>query len=142
MAVTGWSRANTRRAIATANKRRGPARAVTRKPRAPTCGYDTRKVLIEVWTLIGEPCGKYLAPIMAPTVAQLEAFGVLGKVADRLNAAVRDQLVTMSAATIDTDAQTHQGRPRGEVRDPRRGHAAVVDRGTPGGWMGWSTPGP
>lgn len=58
MAVTGWSRANTRRAIATTNKRRGPERAVTRK------------------------------------------------VADRLSAAVRDQLVTMSAATIDTDAQT------------------------------------
>jgi len=27
---------------------------------------------------------------MAPTVAQLEAFGELGKVADRLSAAVRD----------------------------------------------------
>lgn len=120
----------------------GPSRAVTRKPRALTCGYDTRKFLIEVWTLIGEPCGKYLAPIMAPTVAQLEAFGELGKVADRLSAAVRDQLVKMSAATIDTDAQTHQGRPRGEVRDPPRGHAAVVDRGTSAGWMRWSTPGP
>jgi hypothetical protein len=64
VAVTGWSRANTRRAIATTNKRRGPERAVTRKPRAPTCGYDTRKFLIEVWTLIGEPCGRYLAPIL------------------------------------------------------------------------------
>ena len=39
--VTGWSRANARR--------------------ARTYGYDTLKVLIEVWTLIGEPCGKYLA---------------------------------------------------------------------------------
>jgi len=38
---------------------------------------------------------------MAPTLAQLEAFGELGKVADRLNAAVRGQLVTMSPATID-----------------------------------------
>ena len=124
MAVTGWSRANTRRAIATTNKRRGPARAVTRKPRAPTCGYDTRKVLIEVWTLIGEPCGKYLAPIMAPTVAQLEAFGVLGKVADRLNAAVRDQLVTMSAArstrmlkpTKDAPAAKSATRPGATLR--------------------------
>src|SRR5664280_238333 len=33
-------------------------------------GYDTLKVLIEVWTLIGEPCGKYLAPIMAATLAR------------------------------------------------------------------------
>ena len=101
VAVTGWSRANARRAIATAAKRKGPARSVQRKPRARTYGYDTLKVLIEVWTLIGEPCGKYLAPIMAPTMAQLEVFGELGKVADRLNARVREQLLTMSPATID-----------------------------------------
>lgn len=99
--VTGWSRANARRAITAAGKRRGPARAVKRKPRTPTYGYDTLKVLIEVWTLIGEPCGKYLAPIMASTMAQLEAFGELGKVADRLSDQVREQLVTMSPATID-----------------------------------------
>jgi hypothetical protein len=101
VAVTGWSRANARRAVAAASRRRGPARAVQRKPRARTYGYDTLKVLIEVWTLIGEPCGKYLAPIMAATLAQLEAFGELGKVAERLNAQVREQLVTMSPATID-----------------------------------------
>ena len=68
---------------------------------AATYGYDTLKVLIEVWTLIGEPCGKDLAPIMAPTLAQLEAFGELDKIADRLDAHVREQLVTMSPATID-----------------------------------------
>lgn len=38
---------------------------------------------------------------MTATLAQLEAFGELGKVADRLSAAVREQLVTMSPATID-----------------------------------------
>jgi hypothetical protein len=101
VAVTGWSRANARRAITRATKRRGTARSVQRKSRARTYGYDTLKVLIEVWTLIGQPCGKYLAPIMAPTVAQLEAFGELGKVADRLSSAVREQLVAMSPATID-----------------------------------------
>ncbi|MEO8828385.1 transposase family protein [Lapillicoccus sp.] len=101
VAVTGWSRANARRATAAAAKRRGPARAAQRKPRARTYGYDTLKVLVEVSTLIGEPCGKYLAPIMAATLAQLEAFGELDKVAGRLTAAVRVQLVTMSPATID-----------------------------------------
>ena len=94
--VTGWSRANARRAITSASKRKG-ARAVTRKPRARIYGYDTLKVLIEVWTLIGQPCGKCLAP----TVAQLEAFGELGKVADRLSSEVREQLTAMSPATID-----------------------------------------
>ena len=101
VAVTGWSRANARRAIVAAAKRKGPARAVRRRPRTRTYGYDTLKALIEVWTLIGEPCGKYLAPIMTATLAQLEAFGELGKVADRLSPAVREQLVTMSPATID-----------------------------------------
>ena len=81
----------------TAAKRKGAARSLRRKPRARTYGYDTLKVLIEVRTLIGQPCGKYLAP----TLAQLEAFGELGKVADRLSSAVREQLVTMSPATID-----------------------------------------
>ena len=93
--------ANARRAIAAAGRRKGPAGTVVRKPRAPTYGYDTLKVLIEVWTLIGEPCGKYLAPIMASTLVQLEAFGELDKVAARITETVREQLVAMSPATID-----------------------------------------
>ncbi len=81
VALTGWSRANARRAVAAAGRRRGPARSVHRKPRAPIYGYNTLKVLIEVWTLIGEPCGKYLASIMEPTLAALDGFGELGRVA-------------------------------------------------------------
>jgi len=41
VAVTGWSLANARRAIATAGRRKGSAKSVRRKPRAPTYGYDT-----------------------------------------------------------------------------------------------------
>lgn len=100
--VTGWSRANARRAITTAGRSKGRAGAVVRKRRAPTYGYDTLKVLIEVWTLIGEPCGKYLAQIMGDTLAQLEAFGGLDHIARRLEApGVREQLLAMSPATID-----------------------------------------
>lgn len=101
VAVAGWSRANARRAITAAGKRRGRAGAVTGKPRARIYGYDTLKVLIEIWTLIGEPCGKYLAPIMAETLAQLEAFGELDGVSHRLTDSVREQLLAMSPATID-----------------------------------------
>lgn len=36
VAVTGWPRANARRALATARKRKGPAKPVTRKPRGRT----------------------------------------------------------------------------------------------------------
>ena len=64
-------------------------------------GYGTLKVLIEVWTLIGQPCGKYLAPIMAETVDTLVSFGELDKVAARYNEDVRAQLLAMSPATID-----------------------------------------
>lgn len=99
--ATGWSRANARRAIATATKRKGRAGAVVRKPRARTYGYDCLKVLIRVWTLMGEPCGKYLAPIMASSLAQLYTHGELDEVADRLTDQVWDQLVAMSPATID-----------------------------------------
>ncbi len=72
-----------------------------RKPRQRVYGYDTLKVLIEVWTLVGEPCGKYLAAIMADSLAQLEGFGELDQVAGRLSGLVREQLVVMSPATID-----------------------------------------
>jgi len=63
VAVTGWSRANARRALSTARKRKGPAKSVTRQPRGRTYGYDTRKVLISVWRLAGMPSGKYLSAL-------------------------------------------------------------------------------
>src|SRR5680860_840279 len=76
VAVTGWSRANARRALSTARKRKGPAKPVTRKPRGRTYGYDTLKVLISVW-LAGMPSGKYLAATMELWLPKLEAFGEL-----------------------------------------------------------------
>ena len=100
-ATMGWSRANARRQLKAAGERRGPAAAVKRKPRPRTYGYDTLKVLQLIWTLIGEPCGKYLAPIMVESLATLERFGELEPVTSRLNDHVRAQLVAMSPATID-----------------------------------------
>lgn len=103
-------------------------------------GYDILKFLIEVWTRIGQPCGKYLAPIMAPTVAQPEAFGELAKVADRLSSTVREQLVAMPGHDRPA-AQTHQrsSLPRGEVRDPSRAtlRSSIVAVGR---WTRWSRP--
>ncbi|WP_264670489.1 integrase catalytic domain-containing protein [Arthrobacter sp. VKM Ac-2550] len=100
-ATTGWSRANARRQVKAADRRKGPARATKRRPRPPTYGYNTLKVLQRVWSLAGEPCGKYLAPVMAETLASLERFGELEPVAHRLNDHVRTQLLAMSPATID-----------------------------------------
>jgi len=99
VAVTGWSRANARRALSTARKRKGPAKPVTRKPRGRTYGYDTLKVLISVWRLAGMPSGKYLAATMELWLPKLEAFGELD--AKRLTPAVAAQLMTVSGATID-----------------------------------------
>jgi hypothetical protein len=99
VAVTGWSRANARRALSTARKRKGPAKAAMRKPRGRTYGYDTLKVLISVWRLAGMPSGKYLAATMDLWLPKLQTFGELD--AKRLTLAVRAQLLQVSGATID-----------------------------------------
>jgi hypothetical protein len=101
VATTGWSRANARRQVAAAGRRHGPARAVVRKPRGRGYSYDALRVLIEVWTLAGEPCGKYLAVVMADTVDRLVRFGELRTSGERLTAQVRAELAAMSPATID-----------------------------------------
>jgi len=59
------------------------------------------KVLIQVWTLMGQPCGKYLAPIMEASLETLASFRELAPVAERYTEHVRAQLLAMSPATID-----------------------------------------
>ena len=56
-AATGWSRVNARRAIRRALARKGRAGAQPRTPRPRKYSYDALKVLTQVWTLSGEPCG-------------------------------------------------------------------------------------
>ena len=68
----GWTRANARRQLNAALTRRGPARAVERKPRPRTYGYDTLKVLQRMWEVAGRPCSKYLAAVMGPTVTNTD----------------------------------------------------------------------
>jgi hypothetical protein len=99
VATTGWSRANARRALTAARSRKGPARAVKRTPRSPTYGYDTLKLLIQVWSLAGRPSGKYLAATMGIWLPKLEQHGELDK--KRLNDKTRAQLLKVSGATID-----------------------------------------
>ena len=104
VAEVGWSRANARRQLGRAFTRRGPARAVARKPRPPTYGYDTVKVLQQVWVVAGQPCGKYLAAVMGTTLANMEAHaraGSFGRARARYSPQVHEQLLAMSAATID-----------------------------------------
>jgi len=79
--------------------RNGPAKAVKRKPRSRTYGYDTLKLLIQVWNLAGRPSGKYLAARMGLWLPKLEQHHELDKV--RLNDHTPAQLLVVSGATID-----------------------------------------
>ncbi|MGK2964818.1 MAG: integrase catalytic domain-containing protein [Tepidiformaceae bacterium] len=99
--ATGWSRDNARRAIRNASVRRGAASQQTRKARGRKYSYGALKVLIEVWTLVGEPCGKYFSAIMEDSLTRLVRHGELKRVSDRLTDQVWDELIAMSPATID-----------------------------------------
>jgi hypothetical protein len=98
VATTSWSRANARRALTAAGKRKRPARAAPRTPRSPTYGYDALKLLIQVWNLAGWPSGNYLAATMGIWLPKLEQHGELDK--KRLNDKTRAQLLTVSGATM------------------------------------------
>ncbi|MBC7306637.1 MAG: transposase family protein [Dietzia sp.] len=103
--VTGWSRDNARRRLAAAAKQSpGPGRQVAarpRKPRTPKFSYDARKVLQKVWAASGGQCGKYLAASMRIQLDGLERHGELVAGEGRYNPQVREELLAMSAATID-----------------------------------------
>ncbi|HWF70973.1 MAG TPA: DDE-type integrase/transposase/recombinase [Mycobacterium sp.] len=103
--VAGWSRDNARRRLAAAGKQPpGPGRSVAkrpRKPRAPKYSYDALKVLQKVWAASGGQCGKYLAASMRLQLDGLERHGELGFGRERYSPAVREELLAMSAATID-----------------------------------------
>lgn len=99
--ATGWSRDNARRAIRNASQRRGAASQQVRKTRGRKYSYDALKVLIVVWTFLGEPCGKYLGAIMEDSLLRLTRHDEMKHVANRLTDQVWDELVAMSPATID-----------------------------------------
>ena len=103
--VTGWSRDNARRRLTAAAKQPpGPGRSVAkrpRKPRTPKYSYDTLKVLQKVWAASGGQCGKYLAASMAIQLDGLERHSELVFGRDRYSPKVREELLAMSAASID-----------------------------------------
>jgi len=103
--VTGWSRDNARRRlVAASNLPPGTGRVVakrSRKPRAPKYSYEALKVLQKVWAASGGQCGKYLAVSMQLQLAGLERHGELVDGADRYSNQVREELLAMSAASID-----------------------------------------
>ena len=103
--VTGWSPDNARRRLRAAAKQPpGAGRQVARRPRKPRSGkysYDAVKVLQRVWAASGGQCGKYLAASMRTQLDGLERHGELAHGTDRYTPEVREELLAMSAASID-----------------------------------------
>ena len=105
VSVTGWSRDNARRRLTSAAQRApGAGRSVATRPRKQRAGkysYDALKVLQRVWAASGGQCGKYLAVSMRTQLDGLERHGELVDGVGRYSMAVRDELLAMSAASID-----------------------------------------
>ena len=111
--VTGWSRDNARRRLTQAAVAPGRGRQVAKRPRTPRASkysYDALKVLQKVWACSGGQCGKYLAASMRVQLDGLERHGELVFGAGRYSSAVRQELLAMSAATIDRYLQTAKAK--------------------------------
>ena len=104
VSVTGWSRDNARRRLVAAARPPGPGRQVAkppRKPRSVKYSYDAIKVLQRVWAASGGQCGKYLVASMRIQLDGLERHGELMFGDQRYSPEVRNELLSMSAASID-----------------------------------------
>lgn len=62
---------------------------------------EARQVLEIVWKASGRPCGKYLEAAMVDCLNSLERHGHLRNGSDGYSTSVRDELLDISAATID-----------------------------------------
>jgi hypothetical protein len=110
MSVTGWSRDNARRRLAEAVRRPPGTGRRPRKPRTPKYSYDALKVLQRVWAASGGQCGKYLAASMRLQLDGLQRHDELAFGRDRYSPAVREELLTMSAASIDRYLKTAKAK--------------------------------
>jgi hypothetical protein len=90
--------------VAAAKQPPGAGRQVAErvgKQRSLKYSYDALKVLQRVWAVSGGQCGKYLAASMGIQLAGLERHGELVLGHGRYSAAVREELLAMSPASID-----------------------------------------
>lgn len=118
-AVTGYHRKHAMRLL------RCPGPSTRHRPRPERRLYDeaVRSALVVLWEASDRICGKRLKSLVPLLVEAMERHGHL-----RLEGAVRDRLLTMSAATIDRmlrDTRIAIGRPR------RRAGASALRRSIP-----------
>lgn len=99
VAITGYNRSYAAWAIRQAHKSRIDGRKKkAKRPRIREKKYADAefKPLRKIWATLGMPSGKRLAPYMEEIVAVMERFGEL-----ELSRSVRDNLLSVSASTID-----------------------------------------
>ncbi len=97
--VNGWHRDHARKALRQAAA--GPPVPRTRRAPVVTYGPEVLDALRKAWAGLDGPTGKRLAPAMPTLVQALRRHGEL-----HITDQVADQLVTMSAATIDRKLAT------------------------------------
>ena len=115
----GIGRSTARRLLAQAGRRTHNEAVPAERPRRYS--DRSRELLREVWVMMDMPCGKYLKTMLPQWLPMLRACGEL----DAYDGSTFDELMTMSAATVDRylrpvrDAARPKGiaatRPAGEL---------------------------
>ncbi len=105
------------------------------RPGRRVYGEDVRAALVMVWEASDRICGKRLQPLLAPLIEAMERHGHGGLTSD-----VREQLLTMSPATIDRvlkDIKVSATGPR------RRKASTAIRRSVPiRTFSDWDNPAP
>jgi len=112
-ASTGAGRSTARRYLTSETIGAKDVVVIDRRQHKPTkYSSNAQKQLIRVWRMMGMASGKYMAALMPDWLDQLEAHHELVLGAAGYDQTVPDQLVAMSAATIDRYLQAERHRLR------------------------------
>jgi hypothetical protein len=108
MILTGWSRDHTRRRLAQLDLEEAAHEQPAETPRARCCKYspESRALLITLWEWSGFQSGKYLAAAMPVLLDAAERHGALVPDRNGYSTSVREELLSVSPASIDRYLRT------------------------------------
>lgn len=129
-ALTGWHRDHARKALRAALD---PRVVHPRRPRPPVYGQEMIDARRVVWAVMDAPAGQRPAPFLPEIADRLRAVGELA-ISDR----VRDQLVSMSAATIDRRLAPDRARLRLRGRSGTKPGSLLKSQIPIRTWAGWA----
>lgn len=99
---TGTHRSTARRYLTSRTRgKRNVVRLDRRQCRKTKYSPAAREKLVWLWHVMGQPCGKYLVAQRADWIASMEAHGELVMGRNGWTPEVREEVLSMSAATID-----------------------------------------